>query len=265
VQAGRSRQLTERLRAEMDGVRRLQETLTPRDVRVQPGYRAAARYEPAEVGGAGDRPALLAVGDYCNVFPIDDRTLIALVVDAAGHGLKACLAILTLHTLVRMVTGASYRDTAGFVGAINRQLCEKAIVPSDGGFITLFYAALDTASHRLSWTSAGHPPALLHDRRSDEVRPIGGAGGGLPLGICGELPSGARVLIFSDGLSDALAPEGGPGATFGLAGITATLRDCRDRSLDETLERLFADSRAFTRGVGRHDDTSVVLVERCDD
>jgi sigma-B regulation protein RsbU (phosphoserine phosphatase) len=104
------------------------------------------------------------------------------------------------------------------------------------------------------------------------VRPVGSAAdGGLPLGVCGdveygsatvELPPGARVLIFSDGLTDALAPAGGSGAMFGLAGVTAALRACRDRPLGEALDCLFDTSRAFTQGVGRHDDTSVVLIER---
>jgi phosphoserine phosphatase RsbU/P len=272
VQAERSRHLSERLREEMAGVRRLQETIIPHDLRVQPGYRAVARYEPSEVSVAGDRPVVLAGGDYYNVFPIDDTALVALVGDASGHGLKACMSIITMHTLIRMMAGDRYRDTAGFVGDINRKLCDNAIVQDGGGFITMFYAALDTAAHRLSWTSAGHPLALVHDRRADEVRPVGtAADGGLPLGINGdaeyatgtvELPPGARVLIFSDGLTDALAPAGGAGAQFGLAGITAALRECRDRPLADTLDALFATSRAFTQGVGRHDDTSVVLIER---
>lgn len=272
VQAERARKLTERLREEMDGVRRLQETIIPQSIRVPPGYRAAARYEPSEVSVEGGQPVVLAGGDYYNVFPIDDRTLVALVGDASGHGLKACMSIIAMHTLIRMMAGDRYRDTAGFVGEVNRKLCDNAIVQDGGGFITMFYAALDTAAHRLTWTSAGHPLALLHDRRTDDIRPVGGpADGGLPLGISGdveydrgtlELPPGARVLIFSDGLTDALAPSGGPGAMFGIGGIVQTLRACRDRPLDEALDQLFAASRAFTQGVGRHDDTSVVLVER---
>ena len=49
---------------------------------------------------------------------------------------------------------------------------------------------------------------------------------------------------------------------FGVDGICRTLRDCRRLSLEETMEALFRESRAFTEGEGRHDDTSVVLVER---
>ena len=172
-----------------------------------------------------------------------------------------------------MMTNNRYADTGSFVADINCRLCDNAIVQSGGGFITLFYAAIDTAKHLMHWTSAGHPPALLHDRANDRIVPVGGnSDGGLPLGITTEMgydvmttsiPPGARVLIFSDGLTDALPPSAvGGGHLFGVEGICRTLAACKDRSLDDTLEALFHDSKGYTGGEGRHDDTSVVLVER---
>ena len=272
--AARASVLAGKLRDELDGVRKLQETIIPRGIHCQTGYRAVARYEPSEVNVAGGQPVVMAGGDYYEVFPADNQTLVALVGDASGHGLKACMSIITMHTLIRMIAGERYADTGAFVGAINRRLCESAIVQSGGGFITLFYAAIDTDKHTMRWTSAGHPPALVHDRRTNAVAAVGGNhDGGLPLGIAAEigydvlsaeLPPGGRVLIYSDGLTDALAPAGREPSMFGVDGICRTLRDCRDGTLEETLEALFHQSRVFTEGEGRHDDTSVVLVERED-
>jgi sigma-B regulation protein RsbU (phosphoserine phosphatase) len=262
--------LADILRQELDGVRKLQETIIPRGIHCQKGYRAVARYEPSEVNIAGDRPVVMAGGDYYEVFPTDSTDLVALIGDASGHGLKACMSIITMHTLIRMITDERYANTGAFVTGINRKLCDSTIVQSDGGFITLFYTAIDTTTHEMRWTSAGHPPALIHDRSTNTVTPVGGDNDdGLPLGISADItydvlrttiPPGGRVLIFSDGLTDALAPSGG--GMFGVAGICQTLQACRDRSLEETLDALFRDSRDYTCGDGRHDDTSVVLVER---
>lgn len=270
--ASRASLLAGMLREELDGVRKLQETIIPRGIQCQAGYRAVARYEPAEVHVAGGQAVVMAGGDYYEVFPTDDTTLVALVGDASGHGLKACMSIITMHTLIRMITTERYSDTGSFVADINKRLCESTIVQSGGGFITLFYAAIDTANHRMKWTSAGHPPALMHDRTTNTVVPVGGNNdGGLPLGITAEmgydvmtfdLPPRCRVLIFSDGLTDALCPGGGSSGMFGVDGICRTLRENCDKSIEETMEALFRDSREFTRGEGRHDDTSVVLVER---
>jgi sigma-B regulation protein RsbU (phosphoserine phosphatase) len=272
VQAERTSALATLLREEMDGVRKLQETIIPRGIQSQRGYRTVAKYEPSEVSVAGGRPVVMAGGDYYEVFPVDQKTLVALVGDASGHGLKACMSIITMHTLIRMISQERYRDTAAFVTEINKRLSENVVVQSGGGFITLFYASIDIETHTMDWTSAGHPLALIHDRKSDEVYPVGtNADGGLPLGITAEmgyesaatvLPPGCRVLIYSDGLTDALAPGGGEYAMFGVKGIAETLQACRHCTLEETMDRLFTGSRTFTAGEGRHDDTSLVLVER---
>jgi serine phosphatase RsbU (regulator of sigma subunit) len=57
-------------------------------------------------------------------------------------------------------------------------------------------------------------------------------------------------------------PNGDGHRQFGLEGVTRTLQRCRRRSLSETLDELFRESHEFTAGGGRHDDTSVLLLER---
>jgi phosphoserine phosphatase RsbU/P len=272
VKAERTRKLAERLREEMDGVRKMQETIIPRDIQSHPGYRITARYEPSEVTVAGEQPMILAGGDYYDVFKLADGNLVLLVGDASGHGLKACMSIVTMHTLIRMVGTDGYRSTADFVNEINKRLCDNSLVQSGGGFITLFYATINTQNHRLTWTSAGHPLAMLHNLETDEVETIGTSDdSGLPLGISGDfqysactvdLPASARLLIYSDGLADAFSPKSVPHRLFGIEGISDTLKECRKENVNETLDCLFQTSRKFTQGAGRHDDTSVVLVER---
>ena len=213
VRAERSKQLAARLREEMDGVRRLQESIIPQGISTPQGYSIAGRDEPAQVSVVGDHPVVMAGGDYYNVFRPDQRTLVVLIGDASGHGLKACMSIMAMHTLIRMLGGDRYLDTAAFVTEINERLCENSIVQGGGGFITLFYAAVDVETHVMQWTTAGHPLPLLHTAKNDEVRPIGdGSEGGLPLGITSgvpydssrlTLPPGSRVLLYTDGLADA--------------------------------------------------------------
>jgi serine phosphatase RsbU (regulator of sigma subunit) len=77
-----------------------------------------------------------------------------------------------------------------------------------------------------------------------------------------EVPPGTRLLVYSDGLTDALAAGDCGGSAFGLKGIVDSLRSSAADNLDNTLSRLFRSSSAFTSGDGRHDDTSVVLLER---
>ncbi|MFO0880780.1 MAG: SpoIIE family protein phosphatase [Gemmataceae bacterium] len=271
--AEEERKIAEHLRREINGVRLLQEAIIPHGLQPPVGYRAAARYEPAQITSMGGQPVILAGGDYYDLFRADDHTLIALVGDASGHGLKACMSIMTMHTLVRMLGQARFADTAGFVTEINSMLCSNSIVQSGGGFITLLYVIVNTQSHQVTWTSAGHPFALLQRLDSNQIEQVGGKeDGGMPLGITDAveytalnftMPPRSRLLLYSDGLTDALAPgEDEGGNAYGLEGILQTLRRCAGLSLEDTMEQLFCDSHAYTGGAGRHDDTSILLLER---
>ncbi len=272
VRAEESRKLAEKLREEMDGVRRLQESIIPKGLVAPHGYRIAARYEPAQMRVVGGQPVVMAGGDYYDLFCPDERTLVVILGDAAGHGLKACMSIMTMHTLIRMFQGEQYRDTAALVSEVNNRLCENSIVQSGGGFITLFYAAIDTTTHTMTWTSAGHPLALLHDLDKNQITQVGtDADGGFPLGITPgveytacttELHPSNRILFYTDGLTDAF-PQGQENyRAFGVRGIHEALLACRNGSPEEALAGLFGASDAFTAGTGRHDDTSAVVMQR---
>lgn len=274
TRAEEAKKLNALLRDEMDGVRRMQESIIPKGLTPPPGYAMTAKYEPAQVAVIGEMPVVMAGGDYYDLFLPDKDQLALMVGDASGHGLKACMSIMAMHTLIRMFTGARYRETAQFVGEINSRLCENSIVQSGGGFITLFYTAIDTNNHVMHWTSAGHPVALMHNLITNEVAPIGSDDEtGLPLGIYPDveytsstfqIPAGSRILIYSDGLTDALPPQGGANSdlAFGTQGLVKALQNCQAKNIEETLAYLFATTAEFTGGSGRHDDTSVVLLER---
>jgi serine phosphatase RsbU (regulator of sigma subunit) len=273
VIAQRSRMLAERLREEVDSVRRLQESVIPKDLPAPEGYEVVARYEPSQIRIMGDNPVIMAGGDYYDVFNIGSDRMILLVGDASGHGVKACMSIMTMHTLIRMIRDARYPNTVEFVSEVNRRLCSSDIVQDEGGFITLLYSSLDLTNHRLMWTSAGQPMPLLQDLATNEVTQLGSEEqGGLPLAIDEDwvyeevsvhIPANSRLLIYTDGLDEAFPADGDQQHDqFGLEGIVRTLKESRDLPLEEALKRLFQESNAATRGSGRHDDTSVVLMER---
>ncbi|MER3416944.1 MAG: regulator [Gemmataceae bacterium] len=270
VRAEREKALADRLRQEIEAVRKLQESIIPRNIQCPPGYRICARYEPSQIHVVGGKPVILAGGDYYDVFTLTDDNLVILVGDASGHGMKACMSIMTMHTLVRMIRGQRYQDTASFVEEINRRLCEQSIIHGEGGFITLFYAVLKPNEHQLQWTSAGHPLPIAYDRQRECLQPIGAdAQTGLPLGIYPDvryethtlpLAPHMRLVLYTDGLVEAF--EANTSTSYGLEGLLRTVRRTRDLDLEQALQALFDDSFASTGGQGRHDDTSVVLLER---
>jgi serine phosphatase RsbU (regulator of sigma subunit) len=272
IEAERERFIAEKLREEVEAVRKLQASITPNAMHCPDGYSVEARYESSQLKVIGGRPVTMAGGDYYDVFPLPDGKLALLVGDASGHGMKACMSIMTMHTLIRLLRENRFHDTAEFVSRVNRNLCQQSIVNDDGGFITLVYGVLDPTTHELVWTSAGHPVPLLHHRERGVVEPVAGPDApGLPLGIYDEadysvqrtvLPPHSRLILFTDGLIECFPVSEREHHEFGEAGLREALLQANDLPLPTTLQRLFDVTLEFTQGQGRHDDTSVVLLER---
>lgn len=271
VRSERERQISERLREEVDSVRRLQESIIPHDLACPEGYEIGARYESSQIRVVGDRPVVLAGGDYYDVFMLDDNTTVLLLGDASGNGIKACMSIMTMHTLIRMIQRDRYRDTASFVSEINRNLCHQQIVNGDGGFITLLFGILRADTHEFQWTSAGHPFPLMQNLKTNEIASLGGMNDGwLPLGIEEDaqyemtttpIPRNSRLMLYTDGLETAFHNHDGH-RRFGRDGVETSLRNNCENALPAALKALFDDSTRFTEGAGRHDDASVLLVDR---
>lgn len=274
VRAEREQFIAEKLREEIESVRKLQESIIPQDLDCPDGFDISARYESSQIRVMGGQPVTLAGGDYYDVFRLDDDSLVVLVGDASGHGMKACMSIMTMHTLVSMIRTHAYEDTAKFVADVNRRLCEHSVVSGEGGFITLLYGILRTDTNEFQWTSAGHPIPMLQDLADGSVEPLGTLeDGGLPLGVVEDaeydvhtsiIPPGSRLLVYTDGLEEAFPYGNRDHDQYGIEGIVRTMQTTRDQSTKAALQALFDESTAYTLGAGRHDDTSVVLVERAE-
>ena len=184
VRAAREKELTKKLREEIESVRKLQESVLPKNLDAPRGYRICARYEPASIRVVGGHPVAMAGGDYYDVFTLADGRIVLLVGDAIGHGMKSCMSIMTLHTLVRMMRSQDFTDTARFVEEINKGLCDQSVVTEKGGYITLLYGILNSETQTLQWSSAGHQPPLLQDLSTGAIEPLAGEdAGGLPLAV----------------------------------------------------------------------------------
>lgn len=271
VRAERERRAAEKMREEIEAVRRFQDSIIPRRFPAPNGYELAGRYEPSEIRVLGGQPVQLAGGDYFDVLPLDRHTLALLMGDASGHGMRACMSILVLHTLVGMMVGQRHKTTAAFVQEVNRAFCGQAVNQKDGSLVALFFGLLRTDRHELTWTSAGHPIPLLDDRRAGRIGPIAPLdAGGPPLGVDEDvrydvhtlkLPPTARLLIYTDGLVEAF-PEAEPRNLFGEERTCRIVERHRTGTRDAVLDALLSASHDHTRGAGRHDDTSLLLVER---
>src|ERR1041384_6578039 len=137
-----------------------------------------AIFEAAQVHRRLCAPSLVRKGAFdvaSEIFPVRhlpgdffsaEETSAGLVLalgDIGGKGLAAGTGVTHLVVLIRSHT-ATNSDPEAIVTGVNRDIARLSEVEP---LSSLFVARLDTASGRLDYCSAGHPPALL--LRSDGI------------------------------------------------------------------------------------------------
>ncbi|WP_101951248.1 SpoIIE family protein phosphatase [Mycobacterium sp. 3519A] len=210
-----------------------------------PGF--AVRYEPAvsplEIGG-----------DWYDVLPVGDDRIGIIVGDCVGRGLAAAAVMGQLRSSGRalLLTGAS-------PSTLLEQLDAVAGFIPDAFCTTVFVAMLDTRSETLTYSSAGHVPAvltapdaaplMLTDARSvplavhrDEPRPQATAA----------LTGGSTLLLYTDGLVERRHESIDKGIERVAEVMSQTMQLPVDTAADVILVRLAPDS-------GYDDDVAIVL------
>ena len=200
-------------------------------------------------------------GDFLEAFFLDERTLIATVADATGHGISASLFTMVYKTLLHS-SFAGHRGPGEILGNINRGFLETAGV--DGFYIGACLVSYDPQSRRGSYASAGHPRGLIFRRE----------GGGHVLREKIALPSlmigvdeTARfrevefhlapdefLMISSDGILE--APCRG-GKQFGVEGVQEFFAGYAG---DSPLDDLLAEVRSRSSFQPLGDDVSALLI-----
>jgi serine phosphatase RsbU (regulator of sigma subunit) len=257
----------EAMRRELESVRQVQSAVLPVAVSEPPGYRLAVRYEPSRIEVAGGEEVAIG-GDYYDVTRPDEAHTTLLLADATGHGLRACVSMIALDALLRVLPVTRFRDPAGLLGDLNRLFCRQKLNVFGGGFVTAVCVVLRHDRHQLTWATAGHPVPLL--QAGGRVRPLQQAAQpGPPLGVdateeyaaeTGVIPQGGRLLLFTDGISEA-GPRGRK-RLFGADGIAGALAEGAGETPAGVLGRLFAAAERFAGDDGLSDDATALLLER---
>ena len=227
----RSAERDERLSAEMEAAHSVQAQLVPAQLPRIPHFQLEAAYRAAsEVGG-----------DFYQIFPQPDDSVLVAIGDVSGKGLKAAMLGTLVVGALRTLAAESLRP-AQILARLNTQLAAS----TDGGFVTCAVAHL-LAGGRLTLANAGHLPPY---RNGSELK----TASGLPLGVIPSaeyteaafaLEPGDRLTFLSDGVVEARNPSG---ELFGF-----------DRAAALSTESAQAIARA-AQAHGQEDDITVLTL-----
>lgn len=232
---------------DLERAREIQQALLPKSVPQLPGFEVATAWRPARAVG----------GDYFDVFRLGGGRLGICVADVVGKGVAAALLMANVQATVRAFAPGA-ESPGRLCSRMNAVLCENLAADK---FVTFFYAVLDGERRTLRYANAGHPYPLLVS--SDSVRRL--AEGGAVLGLFPDgqyqdstvgLRSGDRLLLFTDGITEASAAEG---REFGEENIVAVAQAHRASSAAELNRRVLDHATAFCEG-RFHDDATLVVI-----
>lgn len=240
------------LHQELETARRIQFSILPHESPATTHLAIATRYQPmAEVAG-----------DYFDFAHIDAQRCGFLIADVSGHGVPA--ALIASMVKVAFQAQAEHREIpeqvlAGMNGILGHRL--------EGQFVTAGYAFIDTASGKLRYAGAGHPPLYILSS-GGELCEL--ASEGLMLGPFAEaryagternLLPGDRILMYSDGIIEVFNRRG---EEFGVRRLKDIL--CQETGLtaEEMADRLLLETKTWA-GIGKggtlEDDLTLIIID----
>ncbi len=182
----------------------LQQSLLPRTLPRIPGIRISARYRPAAEGQ-------VVGGDFYDAFTIDHGRFGLAIGDVCGKGPQAAALTALARYTIRALAD---RDAASILGLLNDAVMrDRESLPERYLTAVVAISRPGPSGVELEIAAAGHPPPLL--RRADgSVQRI--SVGGLMIGVSdgarysstrASLRPGDALVLYTDGLTDARAPE----------------------------------------------------------
>ncbi|HTL17492.1 MAG TPA: PP2C family protein-serine/threonine phosphatase, partial [Patescibacteria group bacterium] len=193
---------------------------------------------------------------------LSEHAVLLAVADVMGKGPGAALFAGTLRTLVRAL-GEPNLCPARSLTELNELMFEQ--LSSADMFITMQLAVADLHRRELKVANAGHCPLLLSTPR---CRTSAIAPEGMPLGICSDasysvetvpLPSGASVLLYTDGITEA---RNRAGRVFGQPRLEDWLRRAvaRSSTAEQLKHDLLSELDGFRHGDRALDDQTFLIL-----
>jgi serine phosphatase RsbU (regulator of sigma subunit) len=198
-------------------------------------------------------------GDFFDILKLSEHTALLVIADVMGKGVLAAMFAAVFRAVLR-ATPELNREPAALLTRVNQLLFDE--LSNVDMFITAQLAFVDVKARKLVVGSAGHCPLLIAD--SSGVKSLSPEG--MPLGILADavftsetvdLPEHCRVLLYTDGLTEAINAAG---ERFGQERLSEWLPHARGRSASE-LQSELADSLAqFQAKTGLNDDQTFLIM-----
>lgn len=235
----------QRMEQELQVAQLIQQNFLPRELPQPAGWQVEAYYRPARAVG----------GDFYDFIELPGGKLGIVAGDVTDKGVPAAMVMAATRSLLR-AAGQRLLEPSKVLERVNSLLFPD--IPARM-FVTCLYGVLDPASGILRFANAGHNlPFVRTAAGVTELRATG-----MPLGLMPDmtyeetevqLERGQQILLHSDGIAEAHAPDHEMFGFPRLRGLMAA-----DRGGPQLIERLLVEFERFT-GAGWEQEDDITLV-----
>lgn len=206
-------------------------------------------------------PARGISGDLYDALQFQDGRQAFAIADISGKGISAAILMASLQALLRR-EALDDHPPGELCRRLNRHFHQ---VSPPSSFATFFFAMWDPSRRRITYVNAGHNRPLLFG--NGRVKSLDK--GGFPLGIFStaafetgevELAPGDLLLLYSDGLTEAVSADGDQ---FGSRRLIRTVLGCADLEPAEVAQSILRSVRDWA-GEEFDDDLTVLLAKAVD-
>lgn len=205
-------------------------------------------------------------GDFFSITELSPNAIGVVIGDVVGKGIPASLMAMSIHTLF-MQEAKLMRPPSELLSLVNNMLYSR--FKGDFWYATAFYARILVTDLTVTYSRAGHEFPLVYRAATGEVESLSGEG--LPLGMFPnsyyqthqvQLCDDDRLLLFTDGLPDAVSPMG---QRLGHNRITEILKKNGNKQGKEILDEFIKEIHDFSAGYNPVDDIGIAIFAVVDD
>jgi serine phosphatase RsbU (regulator of sigma subunit) len=227
--------------------------LLPKEIAQVAGFKIAGAWQPAHI----------VSGDYFDVLKFDDDRVALCIADVSGKGMPAALFMALCKATLKAAVISAGADPAA---ALRRAAMEIARDNPETFFVTVFAAALELDTGKLTYCNAGHEPPYVRGARSLRRLPLAPRP---PLGVPGtfsfvpdtlRLARGEFLFALTDGITEAMNEHG---ELYGAARLERLLDSLPIAASPEHINAAVIDDvRRFVGKASASDDLTLLTL-RC--
>jgi len=215
-------------------------------------------------------PAIQVAGDFYDVFTLPGNLVGLVVADVCDKGVGSALFMALFRSCIRIFSGHTHMSELHINSGEPLQAVSMTNTYMEQNhsrmdmFATIFFGVLDPSNGQLSYINAGHEPPFISNRSGikHHLMPSGPAVGAFPDAEfkIAELwlEPGDKLIGYTDGVSEAMSPEG---ELFKKDRLEKLIAKHKLNAFD-LMNRIKTALTHFTGNTPQSDDITILIAQR---